>query len=72
MARKPVKKQKENPAGCTGKGKQSKKNIGEEKRMVYSAKFKLCDKTRRRCEGKKEVHFIKVLTASSQCIILVN
>ena len=67
-----MKKQKENPAGCAGDCEQSKGNIGEEKRMVYSAKFKLCDKTRRRCEGKKEVNFIKVLTARSQCIILVN
>ena len=34
LARKPVKKQKENPAGCAGEGKQSKGNIGEEKRTI--------------------------------------
>ena len=31
MARKPVKKQLENRAGCAGEGKQTKGNIGEEK-----------------------------------------
>ena len=30
--RKPVKLQRENPAGCAGEGKQSKGNIGEEKK----------------------------------------
>ena len=40
--RKPVKKQKENPAGCAGEGKQSEGNIGEEKRTV-STKFEFCD-----------------------------
>ena len=34
MARKPVKLQKENPAGCAGEGKQRIGNIGEEKRTV--------------------------------------
>ena len=29
MVRKPVKKQKEHPAGCAGEGKQSRGNIGE-------------------------------------------
>ena len=37
MARKPVKQQKENPAGCPGEGKQSKGNMGEDKITVYSA-----------------------------------
>ena len=55
MVRKPVKKQKENPAGCAGEGKQSKRNIGEEKITVESAKFEFCDEiTRIRCEEKKE------------------
>ena len=36
LARKPVKQQKENPAECAGEGKQSKGNIGEEKRKVHS------------------------------------
>ena len=50
-----MKKQMEIPAGCTKEGKQSKVYIGEEKRMVDSAKFKFCDEiTRRRCEGKGE------------------
>ena len=39
LARKPVKKQKENPAGCAGEGEQIKGNIGEDKRMVASDKF---------------------------------
>ena len=34
MARKSVKKQKENQAGCVGESKHRKGNIGEEKRMV--------------------------------------
>ena len=34
MASKPVKKQKENPAGCVGEGKQSKGYIREERRTV--------------------------------------
>ena len=34
MARKPVKKQKENPAGCAEEGKKRKGNIGEEKLTV--------------------------------------
>ena len=51
-----MKKQKENSAGCTGEGKQSKGNIGEEKRTVDSAKFEFCDETMRRlCEGKGEM-----------------
>ena len=51
MARKPVKKQKENPVGCDGEGKQSKGNIGEEKRMVDSTKFEFSDEiTRISCE----------------------
>ena len=38
MARKPGKKQKENPAKCAGEeGKQCKENIGKEKRTVYFA-----------------------------------
>ena len=42
---------KENPAGCTGEGKQSKGNIGEEKRTVFSTQHEFCDEsTRRRCE----------------------
>ena len=50
MAKKPGKKQKENPAGCTGEGKQRKGYIGEKKMTVDSAKFKFCDEiTRRRC-----------------------
>ena len=38
MGRKSVKKLKEKPAGCAGKGKQNKVNIGI-KRTVESAKF---------------------------------
>ena len=54
MTRKPVNKQEENPAGCTGEGKQSKGNIGEEIRTIDSAKFKFSDEiTKRRCEGKR-------------------
>ena len=54
MVRKPVKKQKENPAGCAGEGKQSKRNIGEEKRTVDSDKFQFCDEMKRRSyEGKE-------------------
>ena len=34
MARKPVKKQKENPVGCTGEGKRWKGNIREGSREV--------------------------------------
>ena len=34
MERKPVKLQKEDPAGCAGEGKQSKGTIGEEDRTV--------------------------------------
>ena len=49
MARKPGKKQKENPAGWAGES-----NRGEdirEKRTVNSAKFEFCDEiTRRRCD----------------------
>ena len=53
MARKPAKKQKENPAGCAGEGKQRKGNIEEEKRTADSAKLEFCDEiTRRSCEGK--------------------
>ena len=56
MVRKPGKKQKENPAGCAGEGKQKKGNIGEEKRKMYSAKCEVCNETtRRRCEGRKRV-----------------
>ena len=33
--RKPVKLQKESPAGCAGEGKQSKGYIGEENRTLY-------------------------------------
>ena len=55
MARKQVEKQKENPPGCAGERRQSKGNIGEEKRTVDSAKFEFCDEiTRRRCEEKGE------------------
>ena len=54
MARKPGKKQKENPARCTGEGKERKDNIGEEERTIDSAKFEYCDEiTRRRCDGKE-------------------
>ena len=53
MTSKPVKKQKENPAGCAGEGKQRKGNIGEEKRKVDSDRFEFCDEiTRSSCEGK--------------------
>ena len=53
MARKPVKKQKGNPPGSAGKGKQSKGNIGEEERKVDSAKFEFYDEiTRRTFEGE--------------------
>ena len=34
MAKKPVKKQEENPAGCVGEDKQSTGNVGEVKRTV--------------------------------------
>ena len=38
---------------CAGEGKQSKGNIGEEKRTVDSANVSFCDEiTRKRCEGK--------------------
>ena len=39
MTRKPMKLYKENPAGCAGEGKESKGNIVEEIRTVYSANF---------------------------------
>ena len=39
MARKLVKKQKENPLGCAGEGKQSEANRGEVKGTVVYAKF---------------------------------
>ena len=47
MARKPGKKQKENPAGCAGESKQMKANIREEKRTVDPAKFEFCDEITR-------------------------
>ena len=34
MRRKPLKLQKESPAGCAGEGKQSIKELGEEERTV--------------------------------------
>ena len=34
MARKPVKLQKENSAGCAGEGKQTKGNVGEKEITV--------------------------------------
>ena len=43
-----MKKQKENPAGCAGEGKQRKGNIGKEKRTVYSVKSKLSVEITRR------------------------
>ena len=49
-----MQKQKEIPAGCAGEGTQNKRNIGEEKRTVDSAKFEFCDEITRRCEGKGE------------------
>ena len=50
MTRKPEKNQEENPAGCAGGGKQSKGNIGEEKRTFGSLKFEFCAEIeRRRC-----------------------
>ena len=39
ITRKPVKKRKENPAGCAGEGNQSKGNIGEEEKTLDSDKF---------------------------------
>ena len=39
MARKLVKKQKENTLGCAGEGKQSEANRGEVKGTVVYAKF---------------------------------
>ena len=43
MTRKPVKKQKENPAGCAREGKQRKGNIGEDKWTVESDKLESCE-----------------------------
>ena len=55
----PVKKQKENPAGCAGEGKQRKGNTGEEKRMVYYTKFEFYDEsTRWMSEGTQQTLFI--------------
>ena len=54
MSRKPGKKQKENPAGGAGEGKQRKGLVGEEKWGVYSAKFEFCDEIMRRvCEWRE-------------------
>ena len=51
MARKPVKKPKENRAGYAGEGKHRKGYIGEEKRTVDSDKFEFYDEiTRRSCD----------------------
>ena len=50
MVRKPLKKQKENPAGCAGEDKQSKGNVN--KRAVDSVKFEFCEEITRRCEKK--------------------
>ena len=43
LSKKPVKKQKENSAGCVGEGKQDNGNIGKDKKTVDSAKFEFCD-----------------------------
>ena len=43
-----MKKKKEFPAGYAGEDKQSKRNVGEEKRTVDSAKFEFCDEITRR------------------------
>ena len=39
MTSKPGKRQQGNPAGCAGEGKQSKGNIGKEKRAVGAEKY---------------------------------
>ena len=56
IVKKPMKKQKENPAGYAAEGKQGKGNIEEEDRTDDSAKFTFSNEiTRRRCVGKGEV-----------------
>ena len=46
MARKPVEKQKEIPAGCTGEGKQRKAYIGEEKNTADSTNIEFYDENK--------------------------